>query len=273
MQQIQFSTHFLTRYYRISRILIHTIVGLTLATFVLPIISKNCNLKLIKWWCGGLLRAFNIKVVCYGQLPPANTSRVMFVANHISWSDIHALNSVIPLRFIAKSDIKSWPVFGYLVRKSNTIFVERGKRQEAGRIVVLTKECLSAGDNVCFFPEGTTTDGAGYGGHGIAKEKVNGLQGAPVLAFKSSVLQAAIDANATIWPVAIRYTRADGSINTQMAYAGDTTLVESMQNVLKQKNPTVNLSFLTPISTDGKNRRDLTKAAYDVIVAKLLSLA
>jgi 1-acyl-sn-glycerol-3-phosphate acyltransferase len=269
--------HFLTRYYRISRILIHTIVGLTLAALVLPIISKSSNLKLIKWWCGGLLRAFNIKVVQHGQPPPANTSRVMFVANHISWSDIHALNSVIPLRFIAKSDIKSWPIFGYLVRKSNTIFVERGKRQEAGRIVALTKDSLSAGDNVCFFPEGTTTDGNGAGGYGIngvnKADNTNSLRGTPVLAFKSSVLQAAIDAKATIWPVAIRYAHADGSINTQMAYAGDTTLIESMQNVLKQKNPTVNLHFLTPIQTDGQNRRDLTKAAYDVIVAKLLSLA
>ena len=100
----------------------------------------------------------------------------MFVANHISWSDIHALNSVIPVRFIAKSDIKSWPIFGYLVRKSNTIFVERGKRQEAGRIVDLTKESLSAGDNVCFFPEGTTTDGTGADGKGI---KSNRLQGRP----------------------------------------------------------------------------------------------
>lgn len=269
-------THFLTRYYRISRILIHTIVGLTLAALVLPIISKSSNLKLIKWWCGGLLRAFNIKVICHGQAPAANTSHTMFVANHISWSDIHSLNSVIPLRFIAKSDIKSWPVFGYLVRKSNTIFVERGKRQEAGRIVVLTKECLSAGDNVCFFPEGTTTDGTGAGGHGIKGENkldnTSGLQGAPVLAFKSSVLQAAIDAKATIWPVAIRYALSDSSINTQMAYAGETTLVESMQNVLNQKNPSVELHFLTPIQADGQNRRDLTKAAYDVIVARLVSL-
>ena len=269
-------SHFLTRYYRISRILIHTIVGLALAAVVLPLISKSSNLKLIQWWCGGLLRAFNIKVVHHGQPPSADTKRVMFVANHISWSDIHALNSVIPLRFIAKSDIKSWPVFGYLVRKSNTIFVERGKRQEAGRIVVLTKDSLSEGDNVCFFPEGTTTDGTGLGGHGINGENKienkSALQGSPVLAFKSSVLQAAIDAKATIWPVAIRYAHADGSINTQMAYAGETTLIESMQNVLRQKNPTVNLHFLTPIQTEGKNRRDVSKAAYDVIVSKLNSI-
>ena len=198
----------------------------------------------------------------------------MFVANHISWSDIHALNSIIPVRFIAKSDIKSWPVFGYLVRKSNTIFVERGKRQEAGRIVELTKLSLSAGDNVCFFPEGTTTDGAGTDGTVTDGTGINsrGLQDKPVLPFKSSVLQATIDASAQIWPVAIRYYHPDGSINTQMAYAGNTTLVESMQSVLKQKNPSVALHFLTPIQASEKNRRDLSNAAYDAIVTKLNSL-
>ncbi len=229
-----------------------------------PFISKPSNFKLIQWWCGGLLRAFNIKVLLHGKLPPPDTRSTMFVANHISWSDIHALNSVIPVRFIAKSDIKSWPVFGYLARNSNAIFVERGKRQEAGRIVDLTNESLSTGNNVCFFPEGTTTDGTGMNSHG--------LQGKPALPFKSSVLQAAIDANAQIWPVAIRYSHPDGRINTQMAYAGDTTLIESMQSVLKQKNPTVALHFLAPIQASGKSRRDLTKAAYDAIVLKLNSL-
>lgn len=258
--------HFLTRYYRISRIFIHTIVGLTLAAVVLPLTSKTRNRKLIKWWCGGMLRAFNIKVLLHGKLPPPDTSSTMFVANHISWSDIHALNSVIPLRFIAKSDIKSWPVFGYLARNSNAIFIDRVKRQEAGRLVELTKDSLLAADNVCFFPEGTTTDGTGN------VHDSNDLQGSPVLAFKSSVLQAVIDANAQIWPIAIRYSHPDGSINKQMAYAGDTTLIESMQNILNQKNPTVALHFLTPIQASGKNRRDLSQATYDAIVAKLLSL-
>jgi 1-acyl-sn-glycerol-3-phosphate acyltransferase len=231
---------------------------------VLPFISKTNNLKLIQWWCGGLLRAFNIKVLLHGKLPPPDTSSTMFVANHISWSDIHALNSLIPIRFIAKSDIKSWPIFGYLVRKSNTIFIERGKRQEAGRIVDIATDSLLAGDNLCFFPEGTTTDGTGI--------HSNGLQSSPVLPFKNSVLQAVIDADAQLWPVAIRYSHPDGSINTQMAYANNTTLIESMQNVLKQKSPTVAMHFLLPIQASGQNRRDLSQAAYDAIVFKLSEL-
>lgn len=200
-----------------------------------------------------MLRAFNIKVVTYGEPPSPDIQGVMFVANHISWSDIHALNSLIPLRFIAKSDIKSWPVFGYLVTKANTLFIDRNKRQDAGRIVEITAESLMAGDNLCFFPEGTTTEGA------------------LVLPFKGSVLQAAISANSHVWPVAIRYVNETGGINTEIAYAGETTLIESMQKVLKQKNPVIELHFLEPINSVGQNRRDLTQRAYDAIVTRLTS--
>lgn len=214
-------------------------------------LNKASKQSLIKWWCGGLVRAFHIKVIISGNLPPTSTHGAMFVANHISWADIHALNSQIALRFIAKADIKGWPVFGYLAQKADALFIDRGKRQIAGEIVGITSASLAEGDNLCFFPEGTTTDGK------------------QVLAFKSSVLQAAINANTTVWPVAIRYINLDGSINTEMAYAGETGLIESMLQIIKQKNARVELHFLSPIHAYAQNRRDLTQQAYDAIVAKL----
>ncbi len=254
-----FAIKILTRSYRISRIVIHTFIGLAIAAIVLPMLNKLHKLAIIKWWCGGLLRAFHIKVSVFGTLPPTNTQGVMFVANHVSWSDIHALNSLIPLRFIAKSDIKSWPIFGYLVTQVNTLFIDRNKRQDAGRIVQITAESLIAGDNLCFFPEGTTSDGSG-------------TEGRHVLPFKSSVLQAAIDANTQIWPVALQYVNADGSINTEMAYAGDTSLIDSMSRIINQKNALVELHFLAPIQAADYDRRGLTAAAYQAISAKLASI-
>ena len=175
----------------------------------------------------------------------------MFVANHISWTDIHAINSVIPLRFIAKSEVSSWPVFGYLVKKSGTLFIDRNRKKDAARIVEITTKSLRNGDNVGFFPEGTTTEGAS------------------LLLFKSSIIQAAMLAEAQIWPIAIRYPLPNGSANTQMAYAGDTTMGESMLNILKQKNPVVELHFLTPMPALGANRQALTKAAFVAISSKL----
>lgn len=214
-------------------------------------LGKESKKLLIKWWCGGLLRAFDINVMTFGNMPPAATKGVMFVANHVSWADIHALNSQIASRFIAKAEIRNWPIFGYLASKANPLFIDRSKRQVAAKLVESTAESLADGDNLCFFPEGTTTDGT------------------HVLTFKSSVLQAPINANSMIWPVAIRYVNLDGSINTAMAYAGETGLVESMQRIIQLKNAIVELHFLTPIDACNQNRRDLTQQAYDAVITKL----
>jgi len=175
----------------------------------------------------------------------------MFVANHISWVDIYAINSVIPLRFIAKSEISNWPILGYLVRKSGTLFINRSSRKDAARIVKITTQSLQDSDNVGFFPEGTTTDGT------------------HLVKFKSSILQAAVEANATVWPIAIYYSQPDGSVNTQMAYAGDTTMGESMISILKQKDPVVELHFLTPISTHQSDRQAVTQVAFERIAKQL----
>ena len=231
----------------------HTITGLIVASLVLPLFNNLHKRIIIKWWCGGLLRAFHIQVRTFGNLPPANTQGVMFVANHVSWADIHALNSLIPLRFVAKSDIKNWPIFGYLVTKANTLFIDRSKRQEAGRIVETVAGSLKAGDNLCYFPEGTTSDGT------------------HIFPFKSSVLQAAIDANTQIWPVAIRYVNQDNSLNTEMAYAGETSMIESMKMVIMQKNAVVELHFLAPIQANTYDRRQLTNLAFQSIQAILAS--
>lgn len=235
----------ITRYFRISRIGTHILLGLTIASVVLPLASKPFKTRLIKWWCKYLLAAFNLRVISFGHTPAADIplSNTMFIANHISWSDIHALNSIAPVRFIAKSEIRSWPVFGYLVGRANTLFIDRSNRRDAKRTIDIATHSLQSGDNLCLFPEGTTTDGT------------------TIKPFKSSLIQAAIQANATIRPVAIRYPLPNGGVNIDVAYAGETTMAESMQRILSQKQPVIELHYLAPITPAdfaGQDRRELT---------------
>lgn len=239
------------------RISLHTLLGLAIASILFPFTGNQIKAKLIQWWCSKLLAAFNIQVEVVGSPPTSTTfsSNTMLVANHISWSDIHALNSLVPLRFIAKSEIKNWPIFGYLVSKANTLFIDRSKRQDAKRTIDIAYTSLQNGDNLCFFPEGTTTDGT------------------EIKPFKSSLIQAAILAKSTIWPVAIHYPKPDGSINTKIAYAGETTLVESMHSMLLQKEPVIVLHFLTPISPSeyaDMDRRSLTLHIESLIRKQLV---
>ncbi|MEM1275908.1 MAG: lysophospholipid acyltransferase family protein [Pseudomonadota bacterium] len=118
------------------------------------------------------------------------------VANHCSWSDIVVLRSVRLVYFVSKSDVANWAGVGFLARVAGTVFIER-KRVEAKRQEAVLRDRIDAGQLLCFFPEGTSTDGL------------------RVLPFKSSLFSAFFaDVPAEhIWiqPVSIRYLTAEGS--------------------------------------------------------------
>lgn len=81
------------------------------------------------------------------------------VANHVSWLDIFVLNAAGPVYFIAKSEVAGWPGIGWLARATGTIFIRRDPRQAQAQALLLEAR-LRAGHRLCFFPEGTSTDGA-----------------------------------------------------------------------------------------------------------------
>lgn len=233
------------------RMLLHMAYGLFIAGAILPWVNSSRKNRIISRWCRGLLSVLNIGIVSHGNIPDKNLGNVMFVANHISWVDIFALNSVRTMRFIAKADIRSWPIAGWLSEKSNTLFTERARRQDASRMVEITADCLRNGDCLCLFPEGTTSDGS------------------QILAFKGSLIQSAIDAESYIWPVAIRYPHSYGGLNKEMAYYGDVGLLQSLKQVLSQQAPMVELHFLSPIKAEGQERRSLARAARQAIADQL----
>lgn len=118
------------------------------------------------------------------------------VANHCSWSDIIVLRSIRPVCFVSKADVANWVGVGFLAKMADTVFIER-KRLEAKRQEAILRKRIAANELLCFFPEGTSTDGL------------------RVLPFKSSLFAAFFtDAPASdIWiqPVSIRYLAAEGS--------------------------------------------------------------
>jgi 1-acyl-sn-glycerol-3-phosphate acyltransferase len=230
---------------------LHTLYGIFIAGLILPRLSPQRRDMVISRWSKALLDLLNIKVVIKGKVPPLGLTNTMFVANHISWVDIHALNSVHTTRFVAKSEIKQWPIFGWFAIKVNTLFVDREKRHEAGKVVNSAKQALDHGDCICFFPEGTTTDGT------------------EVKPFKGSLLQAAIEARSQVWPFAIYYPDAENKPNTEIAYWGDISLIESMKTIIKQRHAVVVLDFASPIHAADFERRALSSELHQAIISRL----
>ncbi|MEZ0231472.1 MAG: lysophospholipid acyltransferase family protein [Methylophilaceae bacterium] len=240
-----------TRTLRTTRLIVHTLYGVFIAGLIFPFIRERQREIIISRWSKGLLAVMNIRLIARGILPDRNVMGTLFVGNHISWIDIHALNSLRAVRFVAKSEVRDWPVFGWLAAKANTLFTEREKKQDAGRIVETITTSLKNSDCLCYFPEGTTTDGT------------------ELKPFKRSLMQAAIDANTPIWPFSVSYPKANGEPNVEMAYYGDMSLLRSIQLILMQQSPTVILDFSLPINPKGHDRRGLAIMARQAIASRL----
>jgi 1-acyl-sn-glycerol-3-phosphate acyltransferase len=163
------------------------------------------------------------------------------VANHISWLDIMAIIAAHPVRFVSKSDVKHWPVLGWIVACGGTLFIEREKKRDALRVVHHIAEALKAGDAVAIFPEGTTADG-----HAL-------------LPFHANLLQAAIATETPVQPIALRYSDATSPISAAVAYVGDTTLLQSLWMVASASKLSVTVRVLPPEGTRHLDRRALTE--------------
>ena len=121
-----------TRGLRLARIVLHLLHGLLTATLFFPFFSKVRCRQEIKTWSCVLLRILRLQVHLHGT--PARVRPLMLVANHVSWLDIFAMNSVNPVRFVAKSEIRRWPVIGLLSARTDTLFIERGRRRDTARV-------------------------------------------------------------------------------------------------------------------------------------------
>ncbi len=214
---------------------------------VLPWLHGPHRDRLINRWSVHILSILNVKVEVAGNIPPSDSPPALFVSNHISWLDVWAINSVRTVRFVAKSEVRSWPLIGWLSEKAGVIFIERARRLDTSRVSGAGANALRQGHCLCVFPEGTTSNGT-Y-----------------LHPFRSSLLQSAVETGAPVRPIALQYPLLDGRPNTDIAYAGDTSLVQSIMTILAQKEITLKLTFAEPIHTTGRDRRELVKEAETAI--------
>lgn len=233
------------------RLGLHILRGLLTAALVLPWSTPRLRLVLAREWSRSLLALLGVQLSIRGEAPNESNRKVMLISNHVSWLDIYLLNAVRPARFVSKAEVRNWPVIGWLAEVTGTLFLEREKRRDTARINHSIIAALNQGDHVAFFPEGTTTDGT------------------RLRPFLASLLQPAIDAGAELYPVALRYLHPDGSINTRAAYCDDMSMLDSLHNILAQREIQAELQFLPPISCTGKTRKELARQSENAISSAL----
>lgn len=247
-------TAYLTRCYRFCRLFVHVAYVVLLMASFYPRYNKTRQALFLKRWSLKLLEILNVRLVVKGDLPAAMPANSMLAANHVSWLDIFILYTRYYARFVAKAEMRKWPVIGWLCVKVDTLFIKRVRRSDTARINQTITHALRGGDCIAIFPEGTTADGT-Y-----------------LEAFHTSLLEPAVMSQSTLYPVALRFCDRYGAVNTEVAYADETTLMGSLIKILAQQEIRAELIFAKPILTKGKNRRELARAA-EAVIASLLNLS
>ena len=240
----------LIRGYRLSRAALHLVEGLATTIVVFPFARRPARVRMIRGWSRRLLRILAVEMDTSGHAADV-PERALIVANHISWLDIFVLNAFQPSRFIAKSDIRRWPVVGLLVHNVGTLFLDRTRLRDATRINAQVEQALAAGDVIALFPEGTTTHGR------------------ELLKFHGSLIQPVIVAGGHVMPAAIRYSHLDGTHSEAASYVGDESLIDSVRKLLRARRTRVRLHLCAPFPTTGLHRRQIADEAHRIIRSAL----
>lgn len=250
-RQLNRSNGFLIRTVRLVRVVFHLLVAVAKAATLLPLVGPARRTEMIRRWSLRVLAILNVRLKVKGKVPDASAAGVMFVANHISWLDIYLLDAVCPVRFVSKAEVRAWPVIGWLAAKIGTLFIERARRHDTARAGREVVDALRQGDCVAVFPEGTTSNGT------------------LLRPFHASLLQSAINSEARLWPVAIRYVKADGTVNLSPAYVDDMSFATSLFRILNEPELEAEITYLEPLPVNGRGRRELAVLAESAIASAL----
>lgn len=232
--------------FRLLRFVIHLAYG-TLLGSIFPLLKRSQQRRVLRRWSRELLGILHVQLDMRGYVQHGIRPVGLLVANHVSWLDVVAMNAAVPNCFVAKSELRDWPLIGWLCQRARTLFIDRSGRRDTLRINQQLTALLNAGNCVTIFPEGTTT-----GGHQPQY-------------FHSSLLQSAIDSQTEIHPIAIRYHDRQGNLAHTADFVGNMNFVSSLWNVLTSPTLHVTLTRLPSISSANEHRRALARAAHAAI--------
>jgi lyso-ornithine lipid O-acyltransferase len=196
-----------------------------------------------------LCALLGIRVRVTGQ--PTRERAVLYVSNHVSWVDIVVIGSVTPVAFVAKSEVRKWPLVGITAKMQRTVFVDRNRRHQAAAAVNEIVKRIASGTSVVLFAEGTSSDGN------------------RVLPFRSALLgaieRAAAQGGILIQPMSISYTNLHGipmgrRHRPLVAWYGDLDFMPHIREFIARGAVDAVVSYGEPVPVDGEiDRKTMTR--------------
>jgi 1-acyl-sn-glycerol-3-phosphate acyltransferase len=190
------------------------------------------------------LRVFGLEPQVIGAMPSSG----LLACNHLGYLDILVLAAGAPAVFVAKEEVKYWPLFGWFARLGGTIFVNRQRRTQVGQFSDQIQTVLNRGALVILFPEGTSSGGR------------------TLLPFKSALLEPAAGSAHPLSAGLIQYELDEGDVAEEVCYWKDMTLVPHLLNLLSKRGLRASVRF-APLAGGSADRKELARQLYDVIVS------
>lgn len=190
---------------RLLRVALHLAFGA--AATMLPIDCARHRPGWRRRWSAGLLQALGVRL----EAPTVQVAPgTLVVANHVSWLDALVLDAFCPANFVAKDELRRWPLLGRLLARDGTIFLRRGFSRRLPAVVGEVRARLARGVTVACFPEGTTSDGR------------------RLLPFRAALFESAARGGTPVAAFTLHYRDGAGRHSDAAAFTGEQSLLESL---------------------------------------------
>jgi 1-acyl-sn-glycerol-3-phosphate acyltransferase len=226
-----------------------TLIGCVIWWTGLLVLAWNRRVRIawrgfiVRTWARGILGIMGVRLEVKG-VPPSPP--FCLVSNHLSYLDIVLYLSRLTCVFIAKAEVRHWPILGGLARMFGTVFIDRRVRKDVVRVNALIRTTLQAGDGIIFFPEGTSSCGA------------------EVLPFRSSLLDPLACGGFPVSYASVHYETPSGAPPAHLAacWWGDMTFSDHFFNMLKINGFKATIVFGSDTIQDG-DRKVLAQKLYN----------
>ena len=153
--------------WRFSRVICYTFVCLFQAYTRFKRVDRKEKGRMLRYYPTQVLKLAGVRCSYEGHVPELlhecgltdTPPACLVLSNHVSWLDIFSLDSQLPSRFIAKTEIAKWPIFGLIAQQIGTLFINRSSKRAILRINDDIRGALCNCEAVTIFAEGTTTFG------------------------------------------------------------------------------------------------------------------
>ena len=223
-----------------------------------PRLSRDRQLEEIRLWSKATLEVLGVQVVHETSLTMKSDDTLprLVVANHVSWVDALVIQTIQPSIFVAKAEVRRWPIVGSIASGCGVVFVNRGSPSSARRMVTELSSALQHGYCVAGFPEGTSSEG-----HSVSL-------------FHANLFETAIQHHLPVQPLAIRYCNPHtGDWCSKAAFTGDIGFVQSLHQVLSSSGIQAKVHLGEWLSSEGHSRKSLAQLSQRSVSSQLAQLS